>query len=321
MRKVAASVLAVLVLMGAAYLSAGAVAWSSTTAVDGSCMTLHANQTPASFTAVWGAQSPTVDASPYSFAADEVRIPSRTAGITLGAWWAPPADGRAGTVIVVHGRLSCRHDPVVLLPAGMLHRAGFGVLLVDLRNHGTSDADNGHWAGGADEWLDVAGAFDWLVAKGVPPASIGALGLSMGAGAATLALGNEPRIAAAWLDSGYADIVSMSMRVAEDGGKPAWLVPGALLMGQLVGGDPFFADSPERALAERRTGRPVAIVHGTADTTIPTEQGRRLAAAASKGGEPVTPWIIDGVRHVEAAFVATAEYERRLLAFFEGSLA
>ena len=44
----------------------------------------------------------------------------------------------------------------------MLHRAGFGVLLIDLRNHGASDIDNGRWAGGSKEFLDALGAWDWL---------------------------------------------------------------------------------------------------------------------------------------------------------------
>jgi alpha-beta hydrolase superfamily lysophospholipase len=320
MRRLLVLVLGVALAVGA-YLTAGAVAWATTTEVDTSCMTLHGDVTPATFTAIWGTGSLQPDTAPYRFDAQEAAIPSRTAGISLGAWWAPPADPRAGAVIVVHGKLSCRHDPVVLLPAGMLHRAGFGVLMIDLRNHGTSDGDNGHWAGGADEWLDVLGAFDWLRGRGFPAASIGLVGLSMGAGAVSLAVGNEPAVPAAWLDSPYADIVSMSMEVAKASGNPEWLVPGALLMGQLIGGDNFLGDSPERAFAERLAGRPVAIVHGTADTTIPVAQGERLAEAATRGGTPVVPWIVDGARHVESAFVQTAEYERRLAAFFRVNLA
>ena len=35
----------------------------------------------------------------------------------------------------------------------------------------------------------------------------------------------------------------------------------------------------------------------------------------------MTPWIITGARHVESAFVAPAEYERRVTAFFRKNLA
>ncbi len=321
MRRLIVLVLVVVAIAGI-YLGVSAFAWASTTATDSSCMTLHGDQTPANFVAHWGASGPVVDAAPYRFTdATEVAFPSLTPGLTLHAWWAPPTDPTAGVVVVVHGKLSCRHDPVVLLPAGMLHRGGLGVLMVDLRNHGTSDVDDGHWAGGADEWQDVLGAWQWLRTRGYPAPSIGAMGLSMGAGAVTLAMGREADLAAAWLDSPYADIVSMSMEVADSTGRPSFLVPGALFMGQVIGGDDFFGDSPERAFAERLGGRPIAIVHGTADHTIPVAQGQRLAAAAARGGTAVQPWIVDGAEHVQAAFVRPDEYERRVTAFFREHLA
>lgn len=319
MRRLLVSVL-VVVLAGGVYLGAGGIAWATTLAVDTSCMELHSDQTPANFTATWGKPPDvvTVDAAPYRFSAEDVTIPSRTAGISLGAWWAAPKKGETRAIIVVHGKLSCRHDPAVLLPAGMLHKAGFGVLMIDLRNHGTSDSDNGHWAGGTDEWQDVLGGFDWLRAKGIPAASIGFAGYSMGAGATVYALGHEPSAAAAWLDSPYADIVSMSMKVA--GPLKAVLVPGAMVMGQVLGGDPLLGETPEEVFRTRLAGRPVAIVHGDADQTIPVEQGERLAAAAGVGGTKVTPWIVAGADHIESAFLQTAEYERRMNAFFKASL-
>ena len=39
---------------------------------------------------------------------------------------------------------------MVLVPAGILHRAGFGILALDLRNHGDSAVPDGRWAGGAE---------------------------------------------------------------------------------------------------------------------------------------------------------------------------
>ena len=313
--------LLVVATLAVGYLGIGAKAWADSTATDTSCMTLHAAEAPPTFRAVYDG-TVAFDAAPFRFAgAREVAFPSLEPGLTLQAWWAPPADPQAGTVIVVHGRNSCRHDPVSLLPAGMLHRHGYGVLLVDLRDHGTSDADDGHWSGGADEWQDVLGAWHWLRDQGYPARSIGMLGLSMGAGAVSYALGNEPAIAAAWLDSPYADILSMSMTVARQKGMPEVVAPGALLMGQVISGVDILGGSPERAIADHLDGRPLAIVHGTDDGTIPVEQGRRLAAAAVRGGTAVVPWIVEGARHVESAFVLPAEYERRVVAFFRSGLA
>jgi fermentation-respiration switch protein FrsA (DUF1100 family) len=67
-------------------------------------------------------------------------------------------------------------------------------------------------------------------------------------------------------------------------------------------------------------GRPIAIVAGEADRSVPVEQTRQLiAAATAHGGEPVV-WILPGVGHVGAMEFDPAEYERRLAAFFDDSL-
>ena len=97
-------------------------------------------------------------------------------------------------------------------------------------------------------------------------------------------------------------------------------MPGALLAGQVIAGDNLLGDSPERALGERLAGRPVDIVHGTADTTIPVVQGKRLAAAVAAGGSSVDPWIITGAQHVQSAFVEPEAYERRVVEFFRANL-
>jgi pimeloyl-ACP methyl ester carboxylesterase len=81
-------------------------------------------------------------------APEDVRIPSRDAGIELAGWWLPSAQADAPAVIVVHGVAACRRDHTVLLPAGMLHRNGFSVLLVDYRDHGDATIEDGRFAAG-----------------------------------------------------------------------------------------------------------------------------------------------------------------------------
>ena len=68
-------------------------------------------------------------------------------------------------VVVVHGYTACRRDGWVLLAAGMLHRHGFAVLAIDLRNHGDSGRTGGRHTGGIRESADVLGAWDWLVTE------------------------------------------------------------------------------------------------------------------------------------------------------------
>lgn len=49
--------------------------------------------------------------------------------MTIRGWWVPAPEPEASAVILVHGRDGCRRDWNVLVPAGMLHGAGFAVLL------------------------------------------------------------------------------------------------------------------------------------------------------------------------------------------------
>jgi pimeloyl-ACP methyl ester carboxylesterase len=71
----------------------------------------------------------------------------------------------------------------MLLYAEFLVKAGYGVFLVDLRAHGSSDGDTSTY--GLREADDVAGAADYLLKRpDVNGQKIGALGISLGAQAA-----------------------------------------------------------------------------------------------------------------------------------------
>ena len=151
------------------------------------------------------------DTGPYAMPGyQEVSFPSRDARqprLTIRAWWVPAEEAGAPAVIVVHGRNSCRHDPVVLLPAGMLARNGFSVLMMDMRDQGDSDIEDGRSGWGSEEYLDVLGAWDWLQsAQGLQASRIGLMGESLGASSAIIAMGEEQAIAATWADSGFADL-------------------------------------------------------------------------------------------------------------------
>jgi uncharacterized protein len=315
-------VLAIVLLLGLAYAATGAVAWAAKTGVE-ECK--WPDVTPANFPGQWRFENDKVIVDSTRYQWDDfkdVQIPSATEGITLQAWWSAPTKPKRGAVLVVHGRNSCRGDPQVLMPAGMLHRAGFGVLVIDLRDSGLSTREDGRWAGGVDEWQDVTGAWRWLRAKGFDAKAIGLMGVSMGTGAISLAMAREPAMAAAFLDSPWADLPSETIYLAnEEVPGLGVLVPGMLAMGQLISGDEFFGLSPERGFRESLAGRPISIVHGEEDKTIPSEQGERLAAAAEASGSPVDLWLLPGVEHVQAAFVKTDEYRRRLVEFFTERLA
>jgi len=259
----------------------------------------------------------------HLFVADyrEVLVPSRDPGIDLRAWWLPSRAGDdAPSIIVVHGFGTCVRDPVVLAPAGMLHRLGYGVLLLDLRDHGRSTVEDGRTAGGTEEYRDVLGAVDWLVAQGAESRRIGILGTSMGAAAAIMAAGQDERIAAVWADSGYADLETLIAEGLADQGLPPQLASIALLMARLVSGDDLGSPSVLGELANLR-GRQLFIVHGTLDGLIDVSHAQALAEVASSAGVLVDRWIVADTGHVDAVLVHPEGYERRLRGFFATAFA
>jgi dipeptidyl aminopeptidase/acylaminoacyl peptidase len=301
---------------------AGYLAYDQLSTVHSGCASREfRTQTPADFTAYDGDHSLEVDTTPYRFTDyTDVAFPSRDPSLTIRGWYAPGPGGIAApTVIVVHGRDSCRRDPVVMLPAAMLHRAGFGVLMIDLRNHGDSDSDNGRWAGGAKEYRDVLGAWDWLVAQGADPARVGLYGPSLGAGTVTIAMGEEPRVAATFADSSYYSFDVASSEYTESQGYPAWVVPAGILVGRLLGETELGTRDPASEIV-RLAGRPFDIVHGLSDTTVLPHNAVELAAAAYAAGTSVEPWIIPGAEHTQGMLLRPDDYQARLLAFFRQAL-
>jgi dipeptidyl aminopeptidase/acylaminoacyl peptidase len=223
-------------------------------------------------------------------------------------------------VILVHGRDSCRRDENILLSAGMLHRNGFGVLLVDQRDHGDSDDEDLRFAGGTEEYLDVLGAWDWLTGRGVPEERVGILGMSLGAGTVAIAGGEEPRVHAVWLDSAWSDIEVQMREYLEFSGYPSFLAPGGILVARLTSGDDLASKSP---LAEMPAyeGRALAIVHGVDDDTILVSHAEALHAAAEANDVALGEyWLVPGMGHTRAVIDERIAYEPRLVAFFADAL-
>jgi dipeptidyl aminopeptidase/acylaminoacyl peptidase len=251
----------------------------------------------------------------------DVTVRSRD-GIDLAAWWVPGPRPDSPAVVLAHGVGSCRRDPVVLLPAGMLHRNGFAVLLIDLREQGDSPVRDGRFSGGVRERLDVLGAWDWLRANGVPAERIGLFGESNGAATVLLATAAEPAVAAVWEDSSYADPWTAVREEIRRHGAPEILIPGAVAWGLAAGIDLDRARPVDAMAAIGR--RPVAIVHGATDTRVDPHHAFDLAAAVTAARDPagpaVQPWIVPGADHLRASFIAADEYERRLVAFFGSAL-
>lgn len=315
------------VLAVAAYPGLSFVAYDRLTAAAPRCDGRFGDYTPASFGTNGISAQFTMggfDTTPYAMPGyREVDIPSRDRHLptlTIRAWWVPAAAAAAPAVILVHGFNSCRHDPVALLPAGMLARNGFSVLMIDLRDQGDSDIEDGRIAWGAEEYLDVLGAWDWLrTTRQLPASRIGLMGESLGAASAIIAMGEEPAIPATWADSSFADASILFDEVIARSGFPSWLRPGAVLWCRILSGDDLTSRSPLDAVG-KIGARQLAIVHGLADDQVPVHHASDLAAAHARFVPGFEAWLVPRALHVQAAFAEPAEYERRITAFFRAGL-
>lgn len=306
------------VLVTLLYLGAGYIIYIRLGNVRHSCDT-HLTNRPDQFTNI--SKWPELDYTPYFMAPYEaVHFPSRYANLQLSAWYVA-GDPDAPAVIVVDGLGGCKYAQAALLPAGMLWRNGFTVLLLDLHDTGDSAGDDGYSTIGADENLDVQGAWDWLIAeKGFTPERIGISGNSLGGATALYAFVDEPRMAALFLHSPIANLPQVIREELTRVGYPAWLTPGGLLMARLLTGKNLVARSPLREI-QRIGARPVFVVHSAADTRVAIHHSQQLQAAAEAVGANVTFWYVEGADHMQIPAVYPAEFEEKIVDFFRTALA
>ena len=325
-RIVVAAAAAVFAVSALGYGAASAVVYDKLSKVSGDCPPAWESNDPTGFELLAFEGGPVkghedFDTTPYLMPAPEtVTIPSRETAIDVSGWFVPAGTPNAPTVVIVHGLTACKHDHAVLLPAGMLHRNGFSVLLIDLRDHGDSTLEDGRYAGGTEEYRDVLGAWDWLqTTKGVAANRIGLVGVSLGAATVLIATGHEARVAATWEDSSYAALPSMIRDELAREGYPTFLESGAGLVAQLMSGDDITSYSPLDGVRQL-AGRPIFITHGNQDERISVRYGHDLVAAAGAAGSNPGSWFVAGSGHTQAMVDHPAEYERRLVEFFRTTL-
>lgn len=298
------------------YVAVGFLVYRQLGYVPHSC-DQHRTNRPDHFTniSLW----PELDFTPYFMPSyEEVRIPSRNTPFQLSGFYVA-GDPDAPAVILIDGLGGCKYAQAVLVPAGMLWRHGFNVLLLDLHETGDSDMDDGYSTIGMDEALDVEGAWDWLVAeKGFAPAQIGIGANSLGAAVALYAFADEPRMAALFLNSPIANLPQVVREELVRVGYPAWLAPGGLLAARLVTGQDIVGRSPLQEI-QRIGQRPVFVVHSADDKRVAIHHSQELQAAAAVDAN-VTFWYITGADHIRAPAVYPEEFEAKLVGFFQEHL-
>ncbi len=219
--------------------------------------------------------------------------------INLAAWYTPSKNG--GLILVAHGFAGARSAQMHAFFA----EHGYGVISWDARAHGDSGGDLSTW--GYHERRDVKAALDYAISEGGVD-KVGAFGESMGAATVLIAAAEQPQIQAVVADSAFAAIEDMIRVVA----------PHPLF-------DPFMKFFSERITGltaddlrpvdsiQHISPRPVFIIQGEADETVPPDSALRLYQAA---GEPRQLWTEPGIGHVGIRMAYAEEYDTRVIGFF-----
>jgi uncharacterized protein len=235
-------------------------------------------------------------------------------GALLRGWKIKPARPTGDWVLLYHGVSDNRTG--TLGYAEFLLRHGYSVVMMDSRAHGESGGAMCTY--GWKERYDTVAVVNTLYAT-EHVKHLYALGVSMGAAIALQSAAVEPRIEAVSAEDPFANLREVSydyagLEISPLLGKTLFRPASMMAMHEAEKEGRFNADdvSPEKAVAARAF--PVLLICGTNDRRIPCRHAVRIYHAA-KG--PKDLWEVDGAGHAAALGTAPAEYENRVVSFFE----
>lgn len=247
-------------------------------------------------------------------------------GLTLRGWFISAASdslepggpgemmawNTCATIMVGHGY---PFDKANILRHALFLHPRFNLLLFDFRYFGESEG--AYTTAGLLETRDVEAAVEYLKDRSeVDPARIGAMGFSMSA--AAFFLTRHPDIQAIVADSPYASLEGVIAR-------QFFFLPGftkwpfvalTKLYAKLFLGLDIRDAAPAEAV--REVSSPLLIIHGDADSQIPTYHSREIYANANPDTSEL--WIVHGADHGFAHGLEGHRYEVRVQRFFERNL-
>jgi alpha-beta hydrolase superfamily lysophospholipase len=234
-------------------------------------------------------------------------------GVELRGWKVVPASPNGDWVLLFHGVSDNRTGD--LGHAEFLLRHGYSVVMMDSRAHGKSgDMATYGWK----ERYDTVAITDALYTT-EKVRHLYAHGVSMGAAIALQSAAVEPRIAAVSAEDPFANLREVTydyagLDVSPFLGKTLFRPASIFAMRAVALTGGFNPDevSPEKAVAQRPF--PVLLICGTNDHRIPCRHAEAIYNAAMG---PKELWIVQGAGHASALGQAPAEYENRVVSFFE----
>jgi pimeloyl-ACP methyl ester carboxylesterase len=228
-------------------------------------------------------------------------------GNAIRGWFIPSLNGAA--VLLLHGTDSNRTQ--LAHEAHLLARHGYGVLLFDWPGHGESS--------GAVTWDEgeraaLGAALDFTSrAPGVEAQRMGVFAFSRGTMVALQVAARDPRIAALIVEGAFADVDdALRHEFRHWGFLSQW---PALWTARWLGMKPD-AMRPVDVIGDIAP-RPVFVIAGSADETVPPHQSRELFDAAR---EPKSWWLISGATHHRYSDVVGAAYEEKIVGFYDDKL-
>jgi uncharacterized protein len=243
---------------------------------------------------------------------EQIGIHSSTGVFLNGRFF--PASGHA-LIVLVSGYGDTQNQ--VLPYAEFLHRSGFSTLTFNPRARGDSGGE--YVTLGVLEQIDLDSVIRYAAQRAdVDPNRIGVLGISMGGATAILTAARDRRIRAVVDDCGFSDAPSVIAASFEHFiHLPAIpFAPVTVWIASHRAGIDVSDVRPEDVVGAI-SPRPILIIHGLADYVVPVANSERNFHAAR---EPKELWLVPGARHGDAHKVATAEYEKKVVTFFEKAL-
>lgn len=237
-------------------------------------------------------------------------------GVRLSGWYLPARNGV--DVVLLHGAGSTR--TAVLDHAGVLNRAGYGVLLFDARGHGRS-AGHGMDFGWYGE-SDVVGAIDFLATRSdLGTRRVGLVGLSMGGEQALGAAGVDERVAAVVAegatnrvseDKAFLDRYGVRGRLQQGIDRLAYSLTGLLTDAPRP---PALRDSVADAAGREK---PTAFLLVTGGDRPDERHAADLIRSAAP--EAVDVWTVPGADHTAGLRTAPGAWEDRVIGFLDRTL-
>jgi pimeloyl-ACP methyl ester carboxylesterase len=235
-------------------------------------------------------------------------------GSILRAWSIVPARSNGDAVILLHGQADNRAG--MLGPAGLLLRHGYAVLLPDARAHGESGGAISTY--GALEGDDIHRWVAWI-RKADKPRCIDGIGDSMGAAELLRSLDVERGYCAVVAESSFSSFREVAYdRMGQWFGTGPWLgrtllhpaIDFGFLYARVKYGVNLAEASPLDAVAASAT--PVLLIHGLADTNIPSRHSERIRRAHPA----VELWEPPYADHCGASSTDPAGYEAHVIGWF-----